>query len=114
MDDEDIILDVGVKLLGTLGYEVLAAKSGEEALRIYKSRKSEIILVILDMIMPHMGGRETYVQLKGVDPDVKILLSSGYSIDDQASTILEKGCDGFIQKPYNVKQLSVEISKVLR
>jgi len=114
VDDEDIILDVGVKLLGTLGYEVLAAKSGEEALRIYQSRKSEIILVILDMIMPHMGGRETYVRLKGVDPDVKILLSSGYSVDDQASTILEKGCDGFIQKPYNVKQLSVEISKVLR
>ena len=66
------------------------------------------------MIMPHMGGDETYERLKGVDPDVKILLSSGYSIDDQAGAILEKGCDGFIQKPYNVRQLSVEIGKVLR
>ena len=70
-------------------------------------------LVILDMIMPDMGGSEAYDRLKEINPDVKVLLSSGYSIDGQATEIMDRGCDGFIQKPFNMKQLSRKIRGVL-
>jgi two-component system, cell cycle sensor histidine kinase and response regulator CckA len=69
--------------------------------------------VLLDMIMPGMGGGETYDALKGIKPDVKILLSSGYSIDGEASEILKRGCDGFIQKPFNIKALSQKLRKII-
>jgi len=70
-------------------------------------------LVILDMIMPKMGGGETFDRLKEIDPDIKVLLSSGYSINGQATEILDRGCSGFIQKPFNIQQLSVRIRGVL-
>jgi two-component system, cell cycle sensor histidine kinase and response regulator CckA len=113
VDDEDMILDVGRDLLEKLGYEVLAVKSGIEALEIYKSKQKRIDIVILDMVMPKMGGGDTYEKLKDIDPDIKVLLSSGYSIDGQASKILSRGCDGFIQKPFDIKSLSLEIRKIL-
>ncbi|MCG6971746.1 MAG: PAS domain S-box protein [Desulfobacterales bacterium] len=113
VDDEDIIIDVGRDLLEKLGYEVLTAKSGREAVDIYKSNREKIDIVILDMVMPKMGGADTYEKLRGADPAVKVLLSSGYSIDGQASKILSRGCDGFIQKPFDIKSLSLEIRKIL-
>jgi two-component system cell cycle sensor histidine kinase/response regulator CckA len=113
VDDEDIIIDVSRDLLEKLGYEVLTAKSGIEAVEIYKANPKAIDIVILDMIMPKMGGGDTYEKLKDVDPGVKVLLSSGYSIDGQASKILSRGCDGFIQKPFDIKSLSLEIRKIL-
>ncbi|MBW2120183.1 MAG: response regulator, partial [Deltaproteobacteria bacterium] len=67
----------------------------------------------LDMIMPEMGGGETYDKLKEINPQVKVLLSSGYSIDGQATDILKRGCDGFIQKPFNISELSQSIKRVL-
>ena len=70
-------------------------------------------LIVMDMIMPGMGGGETFDRLKAVNPDVKVLLSSGYSINGQASKILERGCDGFIQKPFNLKTLSQNIQAVM-
>jgi two-component system cell cycle sensor histidine kinase/response regulator CckA len=76
-----MILDVGKDILSTLGYEVLLAGSGNEALGIYEKNKDAIALIILDMIMPNMSGGETYDKLRKQNPDVKILLSSGYSID---------------------------------
>jgi nitrogen-specific signal transduction histidine kinase len=113
VDDEDIIIDVGKDILKTLGYKVLLARGGEEALIVYKKNQDEIDMVILDMIMPDMGGGETYDKLKEINPDIKVLLSSGYSIDGQAKDILERGCDGFIQKPYNAGKLSKKIWEVL-
>ncbi len=113
VDDEDIIIDVGRDLLKKLGYEVLTAKGGIEAVEIYKTNPKKIDIVILDMIMPKMGGGDTYEKLRDVDPGVKVLLSSGYSIDGQASKILSRGCDGFIQKPFDIKSLSLEIRKIL-
>ncbi|MBW2169089.1 MAG: response regulator [Deltaproteobacteria bacterium] len=70
-------------------------------------------MVILDMIMPDMGGGETYDRLKEINPDIKVLLSSGYSINGQANEILERGCDGFIQKPFNMKDLSRKLREIL-
>ena len=113
VDDEDMIIDVSRKIIENLGYEVLIAKSGKESIEIYKKNQKKIDIVILDMIMPEMGGGDTYEKLKEINPDIKVLLSSGYSINGLASKILSRGCDGFIQKPYSIKGLSQEIRKVL-
>ena len=113
VDDEDMIIDVGKPILEQMGYNVLTATGGKEALDIYEKNKQEIGIVILDMIMPGMGGGDTYDRLKELNPDIKVLLSSGYSINGQATKILERGCDGFIQKPFNVMGLSRKIRGIL-
>jgi PAS domain S-box-containing protein len=113
VDDEGMIIDVGREILKTLGYEVLLARGGKEAIKVYKANRERIDMVILDMIMPDMGGGETYDRLKEINPQIKVLLSSGYSIDGQAQEIMERGCNGFIQKPFDVKQLSAKMRKIL-
>jgi len=113
VDDEDMIVDVGCGIIEKLGYKSLTAKSGEEAIGIYKKNHDKIDMVIIDMIMPDMGGGETYDKLKEINPDVKVLLSSGYSINGQATEILERGCNGFIQKPFNMADLSKKIREIL-
>lgn len=113
VDDEDRVLQVGVQLLTRLGYTVIGAKGGREALDIYEQNKEAVDLVILDMIMPQMGGGETYDKMKQIDPGVKVLLSSGYSIDSQAKEILNRGCNAFIQKPFGVEELSGKICEVM-
>jgi PAS domain S-box-containing protein len=113
VDDEKIILEVGRELLEGMGYRVLTATDGEEAIKVYKKNRNNIDIVVLDMVMPGMGGGEAYDHMKGVNPEIKVLLSSGYSIDGEAGKILERGCDGFIQKPFTMKELSCEIGKIL-
>ena len=113
VDDEDMVLEVGEEILKELGYKVLTARSGKEAIEIYKAHKDEIAIVVLDMIMPVMGGGETYDRFKEINPDIKVLLSSGYSIDGQAQEIMDRGCNGFIQKPFNMRALSQEVRKIL-
>ena len=113
VDDEDIIIDVGKELLRQMGHTVFVAKSGEASIELYEANKDEIDMVILDMIMPEMGGGEIYEKLREVNPDVKVLLSSGYSLDGKATDILERGCNGFIQKPFNMRELSQKIREIL-
>jgi len=113
VDDEDITMEVGEEILRELGYTVITARNGREALVAYKDRQNDIDLVILDMIMPDMGGGKTYDELKKINPDIKVLLSSGYSISGEASEILERGCNDFIQKPFNMKQLSEKMRHIL-
>ncbi len=113
VDDEQVILEVGQDLLEAIGYRVLIARDGNEAIEVYKKNRDEIEIVVLDMVMPGMGGGEAYDRIKGINPDIKILLSSGFSIDGEATEILERGCDGFIQKPFNIKEFSQAIRKVL-
>jgi PAS domain S-box-containing protein len=113
IDDEKMIIKVGEELLEELGYKVLTAESGQDAIKLYKKNADRIDLVIMDMIMPGMGGGETFDHLKEIKPDIKVLLSSGYSINGQASEILERGCDGFIQKPFNINQLSEKIQGII-
>jgi PAS domain S-box-containing protein len=114
VDDEEVILDVSEKVLKVLGYKVLVARSGAEAIEIFKKHQDSIDLVLLDIIMPQMGGGEVYDRLKEISPDVKVLLSSGYSIDGEASKIMARGCNGFIQKPFDIMQLSQSIRAILR
>ena len=113
IDDEEMIIKVAEELLQELGYKVLTARSGQDAIKLYKKNAAKIDLVIMDMIMPGMGGGETFDHLKEINPDIKVLLSSGYSINGQASEILERGCDGFIQKPFNINQLSEKIQGII-
>jgi PAS domain S-box-containing protein len=113
VDDEDIVLDVGVEVLKTLGYQVLAARGGPEAIEIYRQKAGEIDMVILDMIMPEMGGGRVFDAMKGINPSVKVLLASGYSLNGQASHILSRGCGGFIQKPFSIIDLSRKIREIL-
>lgn len=113
VDDEDIIIEIGQEILEEMGYEVFLARSGKEAVEVYEKNKGKIDMVILDMIMPDMGGGEAYDKMKEIHPQVKVLLSSGYSVEGEASEILARGCDGFIQKPFSATQLSHTIRQVL-
>jgi signal transduction histidine kinase/ActR/RegA family two-component response regulator len=113
VDDESMIIDVGKRILEKFGYNAIIAKSGRKALEIYERNYDEIDIVILDMIMPGMSGSETYDKLKEINPRIKVLLSSGYSIDGQANEILNRGCNGFTQKPFNVKTLTRKIREIL-
>ncbi|MFH1079976.1 MAG: PAS domain S-box protein [Pseudomonadota bacterium] len=113
VDDEPLIAAVAGEMLEGLGHQVLAAVSGREAIVIYKANFNKIDLVILDMIMPDMGGGETYLALKSINPGIKAILSSGYSINGEAKTIMDQGVDAFLQKPFNMKDLSRKIRDVL-
>jgi CheY-like chemotaxis protein len=113
VDDEDYILNADKAMLNELGYEVLLANGGKEAIRVFDENKDRIKLLILDLIMPDLGGDVVYDRIKTVRPDIPVILSSGYSIEGQAESILKKGCDGFIQKPYNLNQLAQKIKEIL-
>jgi two-component system, cell cycle sensor histidine kinase and response regulator CckA len=113
VDNDRLILELMSDVLEKEGHEVLTAKVGKEAIQVYETNRDRIDMVILDMIMPEMGGGDTYDRLKEINPDIKVLLSSGYSIDGQAKEILERGCDGFIPKPFNMEQLSRKIREIL-
>ncbi|MDY7030695.1 MAG: response regulator [Thermodesulfobacteriota bacterium] len=113
VDDEDMIREVGQEMLEVQGYHVLTASDGREAIETYEENMNTIDIVLLDMVMPHMGGDRAYDRLKEINPHVKVLLSSGYSIDGEAGEILERGCNGFIQKPFNINELSSKIKQIL-
>ena len=113
VDDEEMVLEAGKELLTHLGYEVLLAENGREALELYKKNHDKIDLVLLDMVMPVMGGGEAFDRMKEINTNVKVLLSSGYSLEGEAKEILKRGCDAFIQKPFKMEQLSQKLMEVL-
>ena len=113
VDDEDVVLAVGAEMLEQMGYKVLVAKGGKDGVETFRKHRDKVDLVVLDMIMPDMSGGEAYDRIKEDAPDVKVLLSSGYSADSQARDILERGCQGFIQKPFSLEELSWELRKIL-
>jgi two-component system, cell cycle sensor histidine kinase and response regulator CckA len=113
VDDEGMIVEVSGELLAVLGYRVHVAKNGKDAIEIYRENWGKIDVIILDMIMPGMGGGETFEILKSINPDVKVILSSGYSINGKAREIMNRGCKAFIQKPFQMADLSDKIKKVL-
>lgn len=113
VDDEPHIVSITQRMLAKLGYQVFTAEGGEAALEVVRKHRAGIDLVILDMIMPDMGGGETFDHLRRIDPEIKVLLASGYSINGEASEILARGCNGFLQKPFNLTVLSREVRRVL-
>jgi two-component system, cell cycle sensor histidine kinase and response regulator CckA len=113
VDDEPYILASLQDMLRELGYTVLVANGGMAALETFDTYRDPIDLVILDMIMPDMGGAETFDLIKAKRPEVKVLLSSGYSMNQLAEEIISRGCNGFLQKPFNLTRLSQMVYSVL-
>jgi CheY-like chemotaxis protein len=113
VDDEYSVIDVTKELLETLGYKVIGVPGGMEAVAVYQARQKEIDIVILDMIMPKMSGSETFDALKSIDPQVIVILSSGYSINSEGAGIMKKGCAAFIQKPFGIADISNKIGEAL-
>ena len=113
IDDEQTILEIGHELLTRLGYQVITASGGAEAIEVYRSQHGKVDLVILDMVMPEMNGGKTFDELKKFDSGVRVLLASGYDFNGQVKAILDRGCKGFIQKPFNLVDLSQKLREVL-
>lgn len=113
VDDEDAVWSFVIEALQKLGYSVVLAGNGEEAVEIYKENPKLISLVFLDMIMPKLGGHSTFYKLKAIDPSVKILLSSGHVSEEEIEDLYEQGAKGFMHKPHKIKELAHEIRRIL-
>jgi DNA-binding NtrC family response regulator len=111
-DDDEICLNVSVQILQKLGYTVLEARDGKEAIEVYEDNQDRVDLVISDMVMPHNGGH-TFEKLKKLNPDLKIIVISGYTKDYGISDLEKQGCMGFLQKPFDAKALSQKIIDAL-
>ena len=113
IDDEKVCLDVGIKMLHRLGFIVLAAQGGKEAVEIYEMNQEVVDLIILDMNMPYRG-ELTFRKLNLVDNKAKVLLTSGWCQDHRVKELLDRGCVGYIQKPFNLEVFSQNIEKALK
>jgi two-component system, cell cycle sensor histidine kinase and response regulator CckA len=113
VDDDEMVLDTGEQILVKLGYMVMTAADGKEALKLYKDHHDQIDAVLLDMVMPEISGGEVYDRIKEINPHVKTILLSGYGKDGEANEILERGCDAFIQKPFNLTELSKKLKDLI-
>ena len=113
LDDEHVLRDAAVQVLQWLGYETIGAADGQSAVEIFRERHEEIDGVLLDMSMPRLDGKGTYTALREIDPEVRVLLTTGYALNEEAQHILDLGVRGFIEKPWNLQQLSVALAKVL-
>jgi CheY-like chemotaxis protein len=113
VDDEEGTILVEKLMLEELGYTVIPARSGKQAIKLYSENKAGFDLVALDIIMPEMSGPDTYDELKKINSKVKVLLVSGYSLNKQIEELLHLGCKGYIQKPFDIVQLSQKIREVL-
>jgi len=113
VDDEPLVLKVGARMLSVLGYEVICAPGGPEAIDTYRETDKDIDLVVLDMIMPDIDGQECFRALKKINPDVKAVLCTGFGRDGKAQELLNEGIQGFVQKPYELGRLSVAVAEVL-
>jgi len=113
VDDEEMIIDVSQAMLESLGYRVIVAKGGDQAIEQISEKGSDIDLVILDLIMPGIDGGETFDRIREIQPEIPVLLSSGYAIDGKAHHVMRRGCNGFVQKPFSITELSEHVRKIL-
>jgi len=113
VEDEELVIQVGQALLERLGYRVIVAKDGKQAVDTIGKKGDGIDLVILDLIMPEMGGDKAFDLIREIQPAMPVILSSGYSLNDQANAIMRRGCNDFIQKPFTISALSQKVRKIL-
>ena len=113
VDDEEVVLDVQGLMLEKMGFNILKAKSPAKAYRLYKNKKDEIDLVILDMIMPGDSGAAIYKKLKTINPGIKVLISSGFWKDLNVRAILNDGKNNFIQKPFKYAEFNKKVNSML-
>ncbi len=113
VDDEDFVRDLGARILSKAGYSVLTATNGKEALDLFEKEREQISLVILDLIMPEMGGKECLKELRKIDPKLKVLIATGLSADPFTKESVEMGTRGFVSKPFRIKELLRQVRRVL-
>lgn len=114
VDDEEIVRNLGSRLLEELGYKVSACSDGASAVQLFQQYHDKIDLVILDMIMPKMGGQETFMSMKDIQPDVHVLFLSGQGAGESMDALLEQGACGFLNKPFRINELSQQVSRCIR
>jgi len=113
IDDEKMILDVGAAMLKKLGYQVISADSGGKAIELIKQSGKGIDLVILDLIMPGMDGSKTFDRIRGLAPELRVIIASGYAMEGKAAGIMARGGNGFLQKPFTIMELSKKVREVI-
>ncbi|MHC4885399.1 MAG: PAS domain S-box protein [Planctomycetota bacterium] len=113
VDDEEVVREIGTDMLQELGYSVTVCHNGREALERYRSDWQTIDLVMLDMVMPELNGNDTFLEMKKINPSILAILSSGYTIEGEAQSILDAGAKAFVGKPFDQSELSVAIHQVL-
>ena len=111
-DDDEVVLDIGIKMLQFMDYQVLAAKTGQEAIEILENHPNGVDLIIMDLNMPN-SGEAALAQLKRMDSKVKILITSGSGDDNLIGNLMDHGCDGFISKPWTISMLSKKVRAAL-
>ena len=112
VDDQETVWDFLIEALQNLGYSVLLAENGEDAVEIYRENPNQIDLVLLDMVMPKMGGHSAFYHLKNIDPNVKVLLSSGFVSAASVKDLQDNGAVGFLSKPHRIKDLALELRRI--
>ena len=112
VDDEEAVRKLFKDSLASLGYETILAPDGVEALEIFKSQKNNVDLVILDMIMPIMSGKEVYLALRNIDPNVKVMIASGYTAGNSLAEMVELGVAQTISKPFRLTTLQDRIANL--
>jgi two-component system, cell cycle sensor histidine kinase and response regulator CckA len=113
VDDDEAIIDMGKNFLKKLGYKTMTARNGVEAVEVFKACKDEIDLIVLDLIMPEMSGKQAFAKIKNIQADAKILISSGNTVDNKIEGFLNQGCHGFIQKPFSLNEFAKALRKIL-
>ena len=113
VEDEDLVSDLTKRILERFGYTVLTAANGKEALNLYEKERDRVSLVILDLIMPEMGGEECLEELRRLDPNLKILVTSGYPLNGPTRETIDSAARGFVGKPYGMKEMLRAVRDVL-
>ena len=113
IDDEAMIVDVGVAMLKKLNYRVISADSGAKAIELIRQADCAIDLIILDLIMPGMDGGQTFDQIRELAPELPVIIASGYAMNGKAAGIMDRGANGFIQKPFTIHELSKKVRAII-
>jgi DNA-binding NtrC family response regulator len=113
VDDEEMIKDLARDILARYGYKVLTAGDGEEAVEVYRQHKKEIAVVVLDIMLPDVGGREVFRRIREIDPEAQVIIASGYNQERDATDLLKEGALKFVQKPYRIDSLVGAVGEVI-
>jgi CheY-like chemotaxis protein len=112
-EDEPLVQGAAVAMLESLGHQVTPCGDGRAAVEAFAERRRELDLVLLDMVMPQMSGSEVFDRIRAIDPKIRVLLSSGYTLDSETQGLLARGAAGFVQKPYRIDELARAIARAL-
>ena len=113
VDDEEIVRNIAFKMLTRIGYEVVLTSDGQEAVDFYQDHHEEIDLVVVDMLMPRMNGRDCFRRLREINPQVRAILSTGYSHNQSIQEVLDEGLLAYISKPFDLQEIASVVGSVL-